>query len=96
MSVRPLRDAVIVSRIKEDERAGSGLIIKPSTVENRVVNGKVLAVGSGHLTNAGAVVPLEVQVGDVVVFDKQLAVELKIDGETVYRLREEHILGVME
>lgn len=96
MSLKPLRDFLVVSLIKADEKTPGGLIVRPLTVEEKVVSGKVLAAGSGYLTDSGSVVPLEVEVGDTILFNKQLAVEIKHHGDTVYLLREEHILSVVQ
>lgn len=95
MSLKPLRDFIVVSVPKPSETTESGLIIRPAMVDEKVVTGKVLAVGTGHLTTSTAIVPLEVHVGDTVLFNKQMAVEVKHNGETVHLLREEHILSVV-
>lgn len=93
MSAKPLRDFIVVSVVKEEEKVG--LLYKPQTVEEKVVNAKVLRVGSGYLTDSGTIVPLEVQVGDTIVFNKNYAVEVKHNGETVHLLREEHVICVL-
>lgn len=95
MSAKPLRDFLVVSVVKEEERTQSGLLYKPATVEEKVVNGKVVAVGSGYLTDSGTIVPLEVAVGDTIVFNKNYSVEVKQGGETVHLLREEHVICVL-
>ena len=94
MSLHPLRDFIVVSVPKATEEK-VGLIYKPSTVEEKVVTGTVVAAGSGHLTGDGAIVPLEVKAGDSILFNKQMSVEVKHNGETMYLLREEHILSVV-
>ncbi len=91
--LKPLRDFIVVSVVKSEEKVG--LIYKPATIDEKIVTGKVLAVGSGYLTDNGSIVPLEVQAGDSVLFNKQMSVEVKHDGETVYLLREEHVLSVV-
>lgn len=95
MSLKPLRDFIVVSVPKAAEEK-VGLIIKPLTVDEKIVTGKVLAVGSGYLTDSGAVVPLEVSVGDSILFNKQMSVEVKHNGETAYLMREEHVLSVVQ
>lgn len=95
MSLKPLRDFIVVSVPKSDDKTASGLLYKPSTVDEKIVTGRVLAAGSGYLTDNGSIVPLEVKVGDSVLFNKQMSVEVKHDGETVFLLREEHILSVV-
>jgi chaperonin GroES len=95
MSLRPLRDFIVVSVIKSDEKTASGLLYKPSIVEEKIVTGTVLSTGTGYLTDGGAVVPLDVQAGDTVLFNKQMSVEVKHQGETFFLLREEHVLSVI-
>jgi chaperonin GroES len=94
MSLQPLRDFIVVSVPKATEEK-IGLLYKPSTVEEKVVTGTVVAAGSGHLTGDGAIVPLEVKAGDQILFNKQMSVEVKHNGETMFLLREEHILSVV-
>ncbi len=93
MSVKPIRDFVVVQVIKAEEKVG--LIYRPDTVEDKIVNGKVLAVGTGQLSASGSSIPLEVAVGDTIVFNKHLAVEVKDNGEPFYLLREEHVICVL-
>ncbi|HEY5268348.1 MAG TPA: co-chaperone GroES [Candidatus Saccharimonadales bacterium] len=95
MSLKPLRDFLVVSVVKKEEKLASGLFI-PTTVDEKIVTGTVLSVGSGYLTDSGTIVPLEVQAGDTIVFNKQMSVEVKHGGETVLLLREEHILSVVQ
>lgn len=94
MSLQPLRDFLVVSVTREGEKK-VGNIIVPTTVDEKVVSGTVVAAGSGYLTDSGAVVPLEVKAGDTVLFNKQMSVEVKHNGETFNLLREEHILSVV-
>lgn len=95
MSLHPLRDFIVVSVPKVDEEK-IGLLYKPATIEQKVVTGEVIAAGSGYLTDSGAVVPLEVKAGDKILFNKQMSVEVSHNGETMYLLREEHILSVIQ
>lgn len=95
MTPRPLRDFIVVSVVKENEKTDSGLLFKPATAaEEKIVAGKVLAVGSGYLTDNGTIAALEVSVGDSVLFNRNLSVEVKHQGETMFLLREEHVLCV--
>ena len=96
MSLRPLRDFIVVSIAKKEEKTASGLLFTPATVDEKVVTGTVLAAGTGYLTDSGTVVPLEVSIGDTIVFNKQMSVEIKHQGESVYLLREEHVLSVVQ
>lgn len=94
MSLHPLRDFIVVSVPKQTEEK-VGLLYKPSTVEEKIVVGTIVAAGSGHLADNGTTIPLEVTAGDQILFNKQMSVEVKHNGETVYLLREEHILSVV-
>lgn len=94
--LKPLRDFIVVSVGKADEKTPSGLLYKPLTVDEKIVTGTIVAAGSGYLTDSGTVVPLEVVKGDTILFNKQMSVEVKHNGETMYLLREEHILSVVQ
>jgi chaperonin GroES len=94
MSLKALRDFVVVSKDDAPKQTASGLFIAPSA-EEKVVSGVVVDVGSGLISDRGTSVPLEVKVGDKVVFNKSLAVEVKNEDKTFYVLREEHILCVV-
>lgn len=95
MSLKPLRDFMVVAVVKDSEKTESGLLFKPSSVEEKIVTGKVLAIGSGYLTDSGTIVPLEVKVGDSIMFNKNMSVEVKHNGEAAFLLREEHVLSVI-
>jgi chaperonin GroES len=92
----PLRDFVVVSLIKKEEKVAGGLLYAPATVDEKIASGTVLAVGSGHMTDSGQIVPLEVKVGDTILFNKAMSVEVKHKEETVSLLREENILSVVK
>lgn len=94
MSMKPLHDRVVIKRL-EDERTSAGGIVIPDTATEKPVRGKVLAVGTGKVLSDGKVLPLEVKVGDVVVFGKYAGTEIKLNGEEVVVMREEDILGVI-
>ena len=94
MSLQPLRDFIVVSIPKQTEEK-VGLLYKPATVEQKVVTGTIVAAGSGHLTGDGAIVPLEVKAGDTILFNKQMSVVVSHNGETMFLLREEHILSIV-
>lgn len=95
MSLKPLRDFIVVSVNKSDEKTESGLLYRPATIDDKIVTGRVMVVGSGYLTDSGSVVPLEVQAGQTILFNKQMSVEVKHNGETFHLLREEHVLSVV-
>jgi chaperonin GroES len=95
MSLQPLRDFLVVTVVKSGETKTPGGILLPGTVEDKIVTGTVVAVGSGHLNTDGTSSPLEVKFGDSILFNKQMSVEVKHAGETFYLMREEHILSVV-
>lgn len=92
MSVHPIRDSIVVKA--ETVKKQEGLIIRPDNVEDKFLVGKVVAVGSGRVTMTGAIVPLDVVVGDQVKFNKSLATEIDHNGETVFVLREDAVTCV--
>lgn len=93
MKFKPLGDRVAVKRIEEETTKG-GIII-PDTAKEKPVQGKVLAVGTGSRDENGKLVPVEVSVGDTVVFNKWAGTEFKLDGEEVVIMKESDILGVL-
>jgi chaperonin GroES len=95
MSLKPIRDFIVVSPIKVENKTPSGLLHMPATVESKVIQGKVMAVGSGYRTATGALVPLEVQAGDTVLFSKQASVEIEHQGERYHLLREEQVASIV-
>ena len=95
MKLRPLQDRVIVQRIEEEEKTKGGIII-PDTAKEKPQEGKVIAVGKGKMTEDGKLIPLDVKVGDKILFGKYSGTEVKIEGEEHLIMREEDILGVIE
>ena len=95
MKIRPLQDRVIVRRLEEEEKTKGGIII-PDTAKEKPQEGKVIAVGKGKVTEDGKVIPLDVKVGDKILFGKYSGTEIKIGGEEHLIMREEDILGVIE
>ena len=95
MKIRPLQDRVIVKRLAEEEKTKGGIII-PDTAKEKPQEGKVIAVGKGKMTEEGKLIPLDVKVGDKILFGKYSGTEIKIDGEEHLIMREEDILGVIE
>jgi chaperonin GroES len=95
MKIRPLADRVIVKRIEEEEKTKGGIII-PDSAKEKPQEGKVIAVGKGKLMDDGKVIPLDVKVGDRILFGKYSGTEVKIDGEEHLIMREEDILGIIE
>ena len=95
MNARPLYDRVLIKRLDEPTQTASGLFLPDSATE-KPSEGEILAIGNGRLAEDGTISPLQVQVGDRVVFGKYAGTEIKIDGEDRLILREDDILGVVE
>jgi chaperonin GroES len=95
MNFRPLHDRVVVRRIDEDEKTAGGIII-PDTAKEKPMEGEVRAVGPGARDEQGKTVPLDVKVGDLVLFGKWSGTEVKIDGEDLLIMKESDIMGVIE
>ncbi len=95
MKVRPLQDRVIVKRVDEEEITKGGIII-PDTAKEKPIEGKIVAVGKGKLTEDGKKLPLEVKKGDRVLFGKYAGTEIQIDGEENLIMREDDIVAVIE
>ena len=95
MKVRPLGDRVLVKPLETEEKKKGGIII-PDTAKEKPQEGKVIAVGKGKITEQGKTLPLDVKVGDKILFGKYSGNEIKIDGEDYLIVREEDILGIIE
>lgn len=95
MKLRPLHDRILVERVEEEEKTKSGIII-PDAAREKQQKGKIVAAGKGRVTDKGDVIPLDVKVGDVVLFEKYGGEELKIDGKDYVILKEEGVVGVVE
>lgn len=95
MTFRPLHDRVLVRRWQEDEKTAGGIII-PDTAKEKPMQGEIIAVGAGARDKDGNIVPLDVALGDVVLFGKYAGSEVTIDGEELVILRESDIMGVIE
>ena len=94
-SIRPLHDRVLIRRIEEDEKTAGGIII-PDTAKEKPVQGEVIAVGSGARSENGQITPLDVKVGDIVLFGKWAGTEVKMDGEELMMMKESDIFGIVE
>ncbi len=94
MKLRPLQDRILVQRVEEETTTKGGIII-PDTAKEKPVEGKVVAVGNGKLSDDGKRVPLEIKNGDRILFGKYAGTEVKIDGVEYLIMREEDVLGVL-
>jgi chaperonin GroES len=95
MKFRPLHDRIVVKRIDAEEKTAGGIII-PDTAKEKPQQGEVIAVGPGARNEQGQLVPLDVRVGDTVLFGKWSGTEVKIDGEDLLIMKESDIMGVLE
>ena len=95
MNIRPLHDRLVVKRM-EEERTSAGGIVIPDSATEKPSRGEVLAAGNGKVNENGDVRPLDVKVGDTVLFGKYAGTEIKIEGEEVLIMREDDILAVIE
>jgi len=95
MKIRPLHDRVIVKRIEEEEKTKGGIII-PDTAKEKPIEGKVMAAGNGKILENGKKVPLEVKVGDRILFGKYAGTEVKIEGEEHLIMREDDIIAIVD
>jgi len=95
MKFRPLHDRVAVRRVEEEQKTKGGIII-PDTAKEKPMQGEVLAVGPGVRDEKGQLVPLDVQVGDRILFGKWSGTEVKIDGDELLIMKESDIMGVLD
>jgi len=95
MKIRPLHDRVIVKRL-EEERVSAGGIVIPDSAAEKPVQGKIVAVGKGKILEDGQVRPLDVKVGDKILFGKYSGTEVKVDGDELVVMREEDVMAVIE
>ena len=95
MQFRPLQDRVLVRRIEEEEKSRGGIII-PDTAREKPMEGEILAAGPGARGDDGKLHPLDVKVGDRVLFGKWSGTEIKIDGEDLVVMKENDIMGVVD
>jgi chaperonin GroES len=94
MKFRPLHDRVVVERLEAEEKTASGIII-PDSAQEKPMQGKIVAVGSGARDETGKVQPLDVKEGDVVLFGKWSGTEVKLDGQDLLIMKESDIMGIM-
>jgi chaperonin GroES len=94
MTVRPLNDRLIVKRVEEEQQTAGGIII-PDTAKEKPQEGTVVAVGPGKRDDDGKRIPMDVKVGDRILFSKYAGTDIKIDGEEHVFMREDDILGIL-
>ena len=95
MAFRPLHDRILVRRIEAEEKTAGGIII-PDTAKEKPQEGEVIAAGPGARNEAGQLQPLDVKVGDRILFGKWSGTEIKLDGEDLLIMKESDVMGVVE
>ena len=95
MNLRPLHDRVIIKRM-EEERTSPGGIVIPDSATEKPIRGEVIAAGNGKHSESGDILPMDVKVGDKVLFGKYSGTEVKVEGEDLLVMREEDIMAVIE
>merc|ERR1712100_981738 len=95
MKFRPLHDRVVVERLDSDEKTAGGIII-PDSAQEKPMQGKILAAGSGARDDSGKIQPLDVKEGDTILFGKWSGTEVKIDGKDLLIMKESDIMGIVE
>ncbi|HEY7671451.1 MAG TPA: co-chaperone GroES [Gammaproteobacteria bacterium] len=95
MKIRPLHDRIVVKRLDEERTSPGGIVI-PDTAAEKPIRGKVIAVGKGKLLENGEIRPVDLKVGDQVLFGKYTGTEIKVDGEELLVMREDDVMGVFE
>jgi len=95
MKIRPLYDRIVVKRVEEKEQMQGGLYI-PDSAKEKPQEGEVVATGKGKRLEDGKLVPLDVQVGDRILFGKYSGSDIKLDGEEYMIMREDEVLGILE
>jgi chaperonin GroES len=94
MKFRPLHDRVLLRLIEQEAKTAGGIII-PDTVQEKPMEGEVVAVGTGHVNDNGDVRPLDVKSGDRVIFSKWAGTEISVDGEELMVMKESDIIGII-
>jgi chaperonin GroES len=95
MNIRPLHDRVVIKRMEEEHTSPGGIVI-PDTATEKPIRGQVMAVGNGKIMENGELRPLDVKVGDKVLFGKYSGTEVKVEGDELVVMREDDIMAVIE
>ncbi len=95
MKIRPLHDRIIVRRKEEQKTTASGIVI-PDSAKEKPAQGKVIAIGNGKKNDNGDIIPLDVAIGDTVLFDQYAGSEVKIDDESLLVMRESDVTAIIE
>ena len=95
MNFKPLHDRIAVEPIEQDEKTAGGIII-PDSAKEKPMQGKVVAVGNGARKDDGGIIPLELKVGDIVLYGKWSGTEVKIDNKNLMIMKESDVMGIVE
>ena len=95
MKIRPLHDRVVIKRMDEEKTSPGGIVIPDSATE-KPVKGEVIAVGNGKINDDGKATPLDVKVGDIVLFGKYSGTEVKLDSDELVVMREDDIMAIID
>lgn len=96
MNIKPLSDHILIEPIKEEEKTKSGIFLPDTVEKEKPEQGKVVAVGRGRKMSSGKIIPLEIKVGDKVIFTKYGPSEIKVEGKEYLIAKEEDILAIIE
>ncbi len=96
INIRPLGDRVLVEPIEKEETIAGGMLVLPETAKEKPQQGQVLAVGTGRRDEDGERIPMDVKVGDMVLFAKYAGTEIKLDGKKLLIMKEGDLLGIIE
>jgi len=95
MSIRPLQDRIVIERVEEDQTTAGGIVL-PDTAKERPSRGKVIAIGNGKKLESGQQQPLDVKIGDIVLFGKYAGTEVKLNDKEYLVMREDDVMGVID
>ena len=95
MNIKPLHDRAVIRRLEEDRTTPGGIVIPDSAAE-KPVRGEVVAIGKGKVLESGEIRPMDIKVGDKVLFGKYAGTEIKLDGDELVVMREDDIMAVIE
>ena len=95
MNIRPLHDRAVIRRMEEERKSAGGIVI-PDTATEKPVRGEVVAVGKGKILESGEIRPLDIRVGDKVLFGKYAGTEVMLNGEELLVMREDDIMAIVE
>lgn len=95
MKFRPLHDRVLVRRIEQEEKTAGGIII-PDTVKEKPMEGEVISIGTGTRLEDGKILPLDVKIGDRILFGKWSGTEVKFSGQEYLVMKESDIMGIID